>query len=68
MEHLKTDKSDTFVFEDAFHAARTAKNDGFKVVGVYDRSESEKSSLQDISDIYIESFNELVPLKEDMFL
>ena len=68
MEHLGTEKSDTFVFEDAFHAARTAKNDGFQVVGVYDCAESEKSSLQEISDIYIESFNELVPFKEDRFV
>ena len=45
MHHLGTEKNETFVFEDAIHAIRTAKNDGFPVAGVYDKSEEKAMSL-----------------------
>ena len=35
---LDTEPSDTWVFEDAYHAIRTAKSAGFKTVAVYDSS------------------------------
>ena len=36
--HLDTDAEETLVFEDAYHALRTAGKAGFKTVAVYDRS------------------------------
>lgn len=58
---LETPIENTYVFEDVFTAAQTAKNAGFKVVGVYDSMENLKEKeLRNISDIYIESFNELI--------
>ena len=38
LEYLGTDKSTTYVFEDAIYAMRTAYSNGFKVVGVYDKN------------------------------
>lgn len=50
---LGTAKSETAVFEDAIHAARTAKRDGFVLVGVYDKSEKRAEELKALSDCYI---------------
>ena len=43
-------------FEDAIHAARTAKRDGFVLVGVYDKSEKRAEELKALSDCYITDF------------
>ncbi len=56
MKHLKTLKIETFVFEDALHAAQTAKKDGFPVIGVYDRSENQQTELQETVDFYLGDF------------
>ena len=34
LKHLETEKEETVVFEDVFHALKTAKNDGFKTAAV----------------------------------
>ena len=47
---LDLPKSDVVVFEDAYHAAKTAKNAGFRVVGVYDTSEPEQEKLRGIAE------------------
>ena len=60
LEFLALDKADVMVFEDAFHAARTAKNAGFKVCGVFDETENEADGLKSISDKYIKTFSELL--------
>ena len=39
LEKLGTPKCETPIFEDALYAAKTAADDGFKVVGVYDEYE-----------------------------
>ena len=58
---LGTPIEKTYVFEDVFAAAQSAKNAGFKVVGVYDSMEYLKEKeLKKISDIYINSFRELI--------
>lgn len=57
-EHLGTPKAQTVVFEDAFHAARTAKEDGFPVVAVYDPSESQQQELQSLANVYLTGFEE----------
>lgn len=52
---MKTSLNDTWVFEDAVHAARTAHEAGFKIVGIYDEaSKMQQRELKEISDIYME--------------
>lgn len=58
--HLGTPKKRTLVFEDALYAVKTAKNAGYPVAAVYDKSEAErKDELQTCADIYIDSFEEM---------
>ncbi len=59
LSELGTDKESTWVFEDALYAARTAKENGYNVVGIYDVSEADGEELQRISDIYIHEYGEL---------
>ena len=53
---LGTKKADTWVFEDAFHAAQTAANAGFPVLGIYDPSEKDQEGLIKSARVYLESF------------
>jgi beta-phosphoglucomutase-like phosphatase (HAD superfamily) len=49
-----TKASATWVFEDALHALWTAKNAGFKTVGIYDAtSEDRQEDIKKISDVYM---------------
>lgn len=57
LEHLKTEKSETVVFEDALYAMKTAKKDGFKLAAVYDEHEQEQEEVKEISDYYITDFD-----------
>lgn len=64
LEILKTDIKTTWVFEDALHAAQTAKKAGFKVVCVYDNcSHENQPELVKLSDLYLKSFDELDLIK-----
>ena len=56
MEHLGTDRSNTVVVEDAWHAIRTAKDDGFMVAAVYDAHESMQRSIRETADIYLTDY------------
>ncbi len=56
MEHLQTTKADTAVFEDAYHAVKTAKAAGFITLAVYDSHENKQTEIQDISDLFLENF------------
>ena len=56
MEHLQTDRSNTAVVEDAYHAAFTAKQDGFMVVGVYDSHESRQQELLQLADVFLPDY------------
>ena len=56
MEHLQTDRSNTAVVEDAYHAAFTAKQDGFLVAGVYDSHESRQQELLQIADVFLPDY------------
>jgi len=58
LDFLNTEKEFTWVFEDAVYAAMTARDAGFNVCVVYDKSESETEKLKEISEIYIKSFME----------
>lgn len=58
---LGVDISECVVFEDAYHAIKTAKNSGFKVWGVYDLSEEmNKEKIMSICDRFIYGYEELV--------
>lgn len=56
---LHTEKAQTVVFEDALHAAKSAKNAGFSVIGVYDEcARPEETEIKSTVDRYIRSFEE----------
>jgi HAD superfamily hydrolase (TIGR01509 family) len=59
LEKMGTGKEETYVFEDALYAIQTARNAGFKIVGVYDKSsEREQCEIIKMSDFYLESFKD----------
>ncbi len=59
LEKIGTDKETTWIFEDALYAAKTAKANGYNVVGIYDESEKNTDELAKLADIYIHNYNEL---------
>ncbi len=60
LSHLGTTKEATPVFEDAYHAAYTAKQAGFPVIAIYDPSEAKKLELQALADRYLADFRSLL--------
>lgn len=59
-EHLGTNPQDTWVFEDALHALQTAKDFGFRTVGVFDASSLDNTDdIKRISDIYLEKLDDI---------
>ena len=56
MEHLQTDRNTTAVVEDAYHAAFTAQQDSFMVVGVYDSYESRQQELMSLVDVFLSDY------------
>ena len=58
LEHLGTEKRDTYVFEDMLFALNTGKTDGFPTVGVYDRHEAHQDDLKELADYYIFDFTD----------
>lgn len=59
LDAIGTDKDSTWVFEDALYAAKTAKANGYNVVGIYDRSEPNTDDLKKLVDIYIHNYSEI---------
>ncbi len=59
LDKLGTDKQTTWVFEDAFYAAKTAKENGYNLVAIYDKSEPRADELKAIADIYIHNYSEI---------
>ena len=57
LEFLGTDKSETVVFEDEYHTIQTAKNDGFTVFGVAEKTVPEQAEIQSLCDLYIDDYN-----------
>lgn len=56
---LDTDPEDTWVFEDAYHALRTAKNAGFRTAAVYDQaSDRHLAQIWKTADIYLPEFKD----------
>lgn len=66
-EALGTKKEDTWVFEDAYHAAKTAADDGFPVAVLFDASEDEQDALKKTAKLYLRSFEDALPFREEMF-
>ena len=63
-ERLEAAPEQTAVFEDSIHAVRSAKEAGFRVVGVYDPlCEDEFAEIQKESHCTIRSFSELLNVK-----
>lgn len=58
---LGLDKSEIYVFEDALYCVKTAKEEGFNVIGVYDESsEKDSEELRKICSHFVMSFKELL--------
>ena len=53
---MGTPRETTWVFEDARHAAETARRAGYPVCAVFDASEPDRAGLAAASDLYLESF------------
>lgn len=52
-ESMQAEPNETLVFEDALHAAETAKKAGFVVVGVYDEENRKNiSKMKEVCDCY----------------
>ena len=52
---------EVLVLEDSLYALKTAKNAGYKTVGVYDKDgETDREGVKTTGDIYITELNELV--------
>ncbi len=59
-EDFRCTKKDIYIFEDAYHAAKTVHEAGFKLIGIFDESaKADTAKIKAISDIYINSFTEL---------
>ena len=56
---LGTPKEQTAVFEDAVHAAKTAKQAGFPLVGVFDAYEPKTAEVKALADCYTEEYRGL---------
>lgn len=60
LRHLGTPKEDTFVFEDALYAIKTASKANFKVVGIYDISEpANPEEVKENCMCYINTYDEI---------
>ncbi|MEM5767370.1 MAG: HAD family phosphatase [Bacillota bacterium] len=57
LAHLGTPKAETYVFEDALYAAKTAKMAGFPVIGVFDPSAAgDAEELKALSVLYLNDY------------
>ncbi|MDO5539901.1 MAG: HAD family phosphatase [Eubacteriales bacterium] len=57
--YLGTKKTETIIFEDALHALKTAKEDGFLTAAVYDSHETGQMELKRIADIYLRNYSDI---------
>lgn len=55
---LGAKKDETLIFEDSFYAAKTAKEAGYMVCGVYDDfSKDKRAEMMELCDYYFEDFH-----------
>ena len=67
MEELGLSAEDICVYEDSYVALETARKQGFKTVGVYDKYNFEQDRLKAASNIYLsqdQSMSELIEMTE----
>ena len=59
---MKTPVEETWIFEDGLYSIKTAKAEGFKIVGVYDAvSEADQEEIRALSDIYVRDLRQFDP-------
>ncbi|MCR4847147.1 MAG: HAD family phosphatase [Eubacterium sp.] len=59
--YMKLTPAEVLVFEDSLYALKTAKEAGYKTVGVYDKDgETDQAGVEATGDIYIRSLHELI--------
>lgn len=56
LKYLGTEKSKTVVFEDAFYALNTVKNDGFLAAVIYDKHEKRREQMKELADVYMDDY------------
>lgn len=62
---MKSQISETYVFEDALYAVKSAKEGGFKVVGIADVAfKDNEDEIREIADYFIEDYDDLMDLIE----
>ncbi len=59
LELLGTEKENTYVFEDAVYAVKTARGEGFPCIGIYEATMQYKGDLMKLTDYYIEDYQDL---------
>ncbi len=59
LRELGTDKESTWIFEDALYAVKTAKENGYNVVGIYDKSEPNAEEFKNTVDIFVHNYSEI---------
>ena len=57
-EFLGAEPSETLVFEDVLFALKTAADDGFMTVAVFDTHEPRQEALKEKADVYLRDFSE----------
>ena len=59
IESLGTKPEETLVFEDSLYALKTAKNAGFRAIGVYDADgETDQDGVRQTGELYLKSLTE----------
>ena len=59
--YMKLAPAEVLVLEDSLYALKTAKEAGYKTVGVYDKDgETDQAGVEATGDIYIKSLHELI--------
>ena len=60
LDFLGTDKSNTYIFEDALYAIETANKAGYKILGIKDISEkADPETVKSFCNFYIEDYSEI---------
>ena len=66
-EYMRIKPEETLVFEDSLYALQTAKQDGFRIVGVYDsEGETDQAGVKEISEVYLKTLMEFPAYYEEL--
>ncbi len=58
LEYLGTEKETTLVFEDVLHCVKTATDDGFRCVGIYDKYAEDRDIIKSLCEVYITDYSD----------